>query len=230
VIPRHSLGLRTDVPGNWAYWTPKRADLTEEGFGFFRDTWLIRGVTVAEAREALRYEAEILVAIDHSSRDSAAFDAICRAVESADPEQLPPGMTADQRGAIEPFLAADPPPSGGLELGVAGLVYALANVGCWPAASCRGHPGRHAWAPHPVVYVALDRHRASVLLPLLDEASCGITVDDARGDLLAVVGESVENTVALGQLVFGSRTHFKPPPSTVRRRHRPAGEQQAFEL
>jgi hypothetical protein len=77
---------------------------------------------------------------------------------------------------------------GGLELGVAGLVHALASVGCFPAASCRGHSGPEAWARHPVVYLAVDRPRASVLEQFVQVAGYGFGVDLERSDLLIIEG------------------------------------------
>jgi len=228
VIPRHTVDVRLDVPEDWSYWTPKPSDLSEEGFGFFRDTWLIRGVTVGEARETLAYEESALTAVAQAARDEEEFDILCRAIETGDLDEMPHALTAEQREAIETFVSDDASPLDGLEIGVAGLVACLANVGCWPAASCRGHPGPHAWARHPVVYLAADRPRVTMLLPLLDEAGCGIAVDHARGNLLAVVGDSVTRTVALARLVFETRAAFRPPTSGARRRSRTDG-QQAFD-
>jgi hypothetical protein len=225
VIPRHTVDVRRVVPADWPYWTPKPSDLSEEGFGFFRDTWLIRGVTVAEARETLAYEESALAAVAQVARDEEEFDLLCRAVETGDLDEVPHALTGERRKAIETFAGDDASPLDGLELGVAGLVACLANVGCWPAASCRGHPGPQAWAPHPVVYLAADRHRVTTLLPLLDEADCGIAVDDSRGNLLVVIGDSVSRTAALARLVFDTRAAFRPPPRGTRRRSRSDGQQ-----
>src|SRR5713101_7338219 len=98
-----------------------------------------------------------------------------------------------------------------VELGVAGLVYALATVRIIPAASCRGHPGDRAWSDAPVVLFATTEYRAKALQPLVEAADCRFGIDTARRDLLAVAGRSILNTMALADAVLGSRHTFVQP-------------------
>jgi hypothetical protein len=92
----------------------------------------------------------------------------------------------------------------GLELGVAGLVYALASVGCVPAASCRGHSRPHAWAERPIVLLAADRARAEWLRPLVSGAGCGFCLDDVRPQILGIEAPSIDEMTALARLVLDS--------------------------
>ncbi|MQA87275.1 MAG: hypothetical protein GEV03_22270 [Streptosporangiales bacterium] len=212
MIPRKPLELDPQVPSGHTYCTPKRDDLSEEGFGYFRDTWLIRGVGIREARAIITIESDLVEIAARLAVDDVEFDQVAEAFETSDPEALPRRLFGSAAVAeIEPHLSVDDsPPLDGLELGVAGLVYALGAVGCWPAASCRGHPTAYAWADHPVVFLAADRHRVAVLQPLVAEARCGFATDPARPELLVVQAESMEETTNLARFVFSKRREFVP--------------------
>jgi len=208
MIPRTSLDLATAIPAEHNGWTPKGDDLSEEGFAYFRGTWLIRGVGVREAKEVIANELVLLELAERLADNPEEFDVVAGALEDDESEALPEQLT--QRVAfkeIQPHLGSDPQ-LGGLELGVAGLVYALSAVGCWPAASCRGHPNEHAWADHPVVYKACDSHRVSVLQPMVEAAGCGFGIDPSRPDLLFVEAKSIREMMSLAQLVVVVRKTF----------------------
>lgn len=120
--------------------------------------------------------------------------------------------------------AADYSPTGGLDLGAAGVVYALAAAaGCWTAASCRGHPGKYAWSDHPVVVLACDPHSASVLQTLLAEAHCVFATDGHGEGLLAVVAESETDMMVLAHMVVSHKKDFVPRRATRLRRPDHAG-------
>lgn len=210
MIPRTPLELDASVPAEHTGWTPKGDEVDEEGFGGFRDTWLIRGVGVREATAMVRLEAELVDLANRFSVDTNEFNAICCAIESADAEELPDRL---RKPSVPPELEChmgneDFSPTDGLDLGVAGIVYALAAVGCWTAASCRGHPGTYAWSDHPIVVLACDRHRAAALQAWLAEAHCGFTTDGHREGLLAVVAESVTDMMTLAGLVVSHKSEF----------------------
>jgi hypothetical protein len=212
VIPRTALQLDASLPPEHTGWTPGREDLTEEGFGGFRNTWLIRNIGVREAQARLEIEGELIRLADEFARDAEEFDAICSALENVDAEELPVRL---QHPAVPETLAAhleagELSPTEGLDLGVAGLVYALAAVGCWTAASCRGHPKSYAFTDRPVVVLACDRHRASVLQADVEQSHCGLTTDGHREGLLAVEAESVEEMMAVARLVASHRKDFIP--------------------
>lgn len=232
VIPRTPLQLDPSVPTEHTGWTPRGDDVSEEGFGGFRDTWLIRGVGVREAKALIRVERELIDLADRYATGGGDFDAICRALEEGVADELPERLRVPcVPDEISLRVHGDDgySPSEGLDLGVAGLVYALAAVGCWTAASCRGHPGKYAWSDHPIVAFACDRHRVAVLQPWVEQSGCGLTTDGHREGLLAVVAESVEDTMALASLVAGHRREFIP--HRVRRpRSAVQGTQGTFDL
>jgi hypothetical protein len=47
------------LPAAATFWMPKPDEIDEEGFGYFRDTWLIKDVPVREAREIMVAERRI---------------------------------------------------------------------------------------------------------------------------------------------------------------------------
>lgn len=213
MIPRTPLQLVTSVPPGHTGWTPRRDDVSEEGFGGFRDTWLIRGVGIREAKALIQVERELIDLADRYASDSVEFDAICSALEACDAGTLParlrePSVPADI--AVHVHGDDDYSPSKGLDLGVGGLVYSLAAVGFWTAASCRGHSGKYAWSDHPIVAFACDRHRVAAFQPWVESAGCGLTTDEHREGLLAVVAESVEDTMALARMVTDHGSEFIP--------------------
>lgn len=221
MIPRTSMTLDTTLPRDHGFWTPRRDDLSEEGFGFFRDTWLIRGIRVTEARTMIAMESDLVDLADRLSSNPNEFDEVATALETADVEALPRRFReASTVAEFSNLVVDDEPPLAALELGVAGLVYALSTVGCWPAASCRGHPTPRSWSAHPAVYLASDRHRVEVLQPLVQEAGCGFVRDPGRGELLVVVAESLTEMMALASLVISARQHFVPKRGPRKRRVR----------
>lgn len=207
MIPHTSLDLDPTLPEDHMGWTPRKDDLSEEGFAYFRDTWLIRGVRIREAKEVMALERTLADVAGRLSTNGAEFDSLATALEHGDPDEVPERLTAFAE--LEPHLG-DEPALEGLELGVSGLVHALSAVGCWTAASCRGHPGKYAWSDHPVVYLAADSHRAAVLQPMVAAAGCGFVIDAARPKLVAIVAESIENMMALATLVISARSTFVP--------------------
>jgi hypothetical protein len=121
-------------------------------------------------------------------------------------------MTATERAVLDELVSDNGPSSlESLELGVAGLVYALATVRIIPAASCRGHPGDRAWSDRPVVLFATTEYRARALQPLVEAANCRFVMDAARPELLAVAGRSIQDKMALADAVLGSRRTFVRP-------------------
>jgi hypothetical protein len=232
VIPRSSGRLDAEIPASYQFWTPRREDITEEGFAFFRDTWLIRGVSVREARSLLRLERELVAVVDVCSGSPEEFDEIANALGVSDLDEIP--VKVLQSSAFEPI--ADYYSDGdqmslveGLDLGVAGLVYALAAVGCWPAASCRGH-AVNGWSDSPVVYLAADRHRTMALQPLVEAAGCGFDLDPARRELLLVIGPSVLEMMTLAEAVLEVRSTFTPRRGPRVRKPPAAGTQLGFDI
>lgn len=89
MIPRTPLQLDPSVPAEHTGWTPRGDDVSEEGFGGFRSTWLIRGVGVREAKALIRVERDLIDLAGRNASDSEEFDAICRVLEEGDTDELP---------------------------------------------------------------------------------------------------------------------------------------------
>lgn len=220
MIPRADVQLDPEIPDGYEFWTPKRDDISEEGFGYFRDTWLIRGVGVRAARSLMKVERDLVAVADHCSSTLQEFDDIATALESGDLDEVPESVAASapfERVAQYYSPGERMSPVEGLDVGVAGLVCALAAVRCWPAASCRGH-GPSGWAPHPMVYLAADRHRATTLGRLVAATGCGFGMDPARDQLLVVMAPSVLEIMELASLVLDARHQF-PKRRGSRTRH-----------
>ena len=113
-----------------------------------------------------------------------------------------------QPGAHAPYLTGEPALEG-LEVGVAGLVYALSAAGMFPAASCRGHVDPDSWSAVPVVMFAADRVHAEALRPLVESSRCGFDLDPIRPELLVINGRSAEDTLRLGRAVLASIETFR---------------------
>lgn len=203
MIPRSDFHFDAAVPKVATFWTPSTEDLEgDEGFGFFRDTWVIADVTREQARDMLHDEGQLLAVVDASAHDALEFDLMAHAIEASDAEELSEkqrARLADRHlDVTDTYGALD-----GLELGVAGLVYALSAIGCYPAASCRGHPGEHAWSVYPVVLMACDEPHARTVAAHAAESGCGLDIDPARPELLAVTANSVADMRVLAMSLLG---------------------------
>jgi hypothetical protein len=215
-----------DIPADATFWMPKPEDISEDGIGaYFHDTWLIKDVPVREARRLRQEERGIAEVVGRLATTAEDFDRLANAVEEGyDPREVDEGysLTAAELAELDEFLSGDEDEGAALdslELGVAGLVYALATVRIIPAASCRGHPGYRAWSDEPVVLFATTEFRARALQTLAKATGCRFGIDRARSDLIAVTGRSILDTMALADAVLESRPTFVQP--RLPRRTRP---------
>jgi hypothetical protein len=216
VFPTSSLSGSITIPSEATFWMPKPEDIDEDGIGaYFRDTWLIKDVPVREARQLRQKERRIAEVVGRLATTAEDFDRLASVVESGyypDETDERFHLTDAERIELDEFLSDDEDDEAAglesLELGVAGLVYALATVRIIPAASCRGHPGDRAWSDRPVVLFAAAEYRARALQPLVADANCRFGIDTARPELLAVEGPSVLNTMALADAALESRHIF----------------------
>lgn len=229
-VPAHgSIGL----PDEATYWMPRSDDISEDGIGYFRGTWLIRDERVRLARAVVREERRITDLLAGLPADAARFDELARAVESGYGDAGDPsgyGLTPVERRLLGECVSGDEPaPLEGLELGVAGLTYALATVRIIPAASCRGHVGDRAWSTAPVVLFAATRFRAEALQRLAATTGCRFDIDPARADLLCVSAASITQMMDLAGAVLAARSTFVQPRARARGQgHRQASEQAAL--
>jgi hypothetical protein len=214
MFPVSSLSGSTTIPSDATFWMPKPADIDEEGVGgFFRGTWLIKDVPVREARRLMQQERRIAEIVGDLAATAEDFDRLAHAAEDGYAGHI---LTAAERTALDSFVSEE---EGAvlecLELGVAGLVCALATVRIIPVASCRGHPGDRAWSDGPVVLFAATERRAIALQPLVEATDCRFGIDAARPDLLAVQGRSILDTMDLADAVMRSRHTFVQHRSTA---------------
>ncbi|MFF0188663.1 hypothetical protein [Streptomyces sp. NPDC005244] len=202
MIPDSGEPIHSEVPAGAAFWTPDPGELEErDSIGYFHDVWLLGRVERHEAAAVARDERELVQMADSFACDHEEFERILIAFEYSDTGSIPARFKSAPE-ADELFGYADSPGSvdlGGLETGVAGLSYALAAVGCIPAASCRWHPGPRSWAPNPVVYLAADRPTVERIQPHVRAAGCGFGLDATRPELLVLGGPSVANIMELAR-------------------------------
>jgi len=88
---------------------------------------------------------------------------------------------------------------GGLEVGVSGLVHALAAIGCPTAASCRSHAHARSWSDCPVVFFACADTQMEPLTELIASAGCGLGEERS---ILKIYAPSIrEMSVAAGSIL-----------------------------
>lgn len=211
MYPRADVELNPELPDGAEFWTPEPDDIDEEGFSYFRDVWAIVDVPEEGAREMVHKDRTVSSFVSKLASSEAEFDAIAKVVETGE-SHYTENLTADKRAALGPYIPEDeddPVPLEGLEVGVAGLVYALSAAGAYPAASCRGHPHKHAWSDLPVALFAIDRCRANVLAPLVRDTECGFEIDPARQELLVVCSASIKGTISLAEAVINKLPQFR---------------------
>ena len=159
MFPISALSGSTTIPGDASFWMPKPEDVDEEGVGgFFRGTWLIKDVSVREARRLMQRERRIAEIVGELAATAEDFDRLAHAAEDG---YAGYALTAEERAALDDFLSEDEGAAlESLELGVAGLVCALATVHIIPVASCRGIP---AIAPGPFARSYCSRRGSAAL-------------------------------------------------------------------
>ena len=226
MIPECPFAGNSELPAGAAFWMPKPDEISEDGFSFFRDVWLIRGVSVREAQEVIEEERRIVHVVDQLSADADDFERLAAIAEAGGADDSADELTRDECSALSTVVSDMPPELGGLELGVAGLVHALVSVRILPAASCRSHPQR-SWSDAPVVVFAATELRARALEPLVAEAGCTFTIDPTRRELLGIRGQSITRMMALAGLVLAHRVDFvqRRPARAARKHARPESEQ-----
>lgn len=220
MFPTAAPAGTSSLPEDAQFWMPKPEDIDEEGFGFFRDTWLIRNVPVAEANDVIEEERQIAEAIAGLAQDAERFDHLAGVAEFGridDPEWA---LTEPELKVLADHVSDLPANLGGLEIGVAGLTHALATVRILPAASCRSHPAK-SWSDAPVVLFAATEFRARALEPLVESTGCTFAIDENRRNLLVVRGRSIEYLMDLADAVMANRSSFVKPRSRGRARKTP---------
>jgi hypothetical protein len=202
---------------------PVADEISEEGFGYFRGTWYLGHVPVADAQSAVRYEAGVIAWLEESASSAETFELLASAIEKHDVELLPDGLraTAIKLGITEyisddPY--EDPGPLADLEIGVSGLVHALSAMRCLTAASCRSHSTDRSWSDVPIVFFAAPEWRVHILAEIIGCEGCGLAADR---DMLTIYGASIRDMHRLAERILLERGRFRRKPAD--RRERPAG-------
>lgn len=196
MIPRFELLPDASIPGAATFWFPTLAELEEGGLpGGFHDSELIL-TNIHEAESILESEIEALDFVDRNSKTALEFDDLAADVEF-EAAELPSDEAPEIVDGAWYGL-------NGLELGVAGLTYALNVLGAITVASCRSHSQAYsAWSEYPIVIFAADRRQLGQLQPLALAAGCGFEVDEVnRPDFIAVVAPSVVEIMNLASLAL----------------------------
>jgi hypothetical protein len=208
MYPKANINLQASLPSAASFWTPGPDDIDEySGFGYFENVWAIADVTADQAHEIFEKDRSLCQLISSLASEEGEFDILANTVETGvadDADHIQP----NQLTALQPYLT-ELAALEGLELGVAGLVYALSAAGTYTAASCRGHPGEQAWSKCPVVLLAFDRSHARVLQPLVEGSKCGFEIDRRRPELVSIVSNTVEATLTLAEAVMNSLSVFE---------------------
>ncbi len=223
MFPRAQVEIEVSIPAGDDYWVPKPRDIDEEGFGDFRGVWPIVRATTRLTADVIEDERVAAEYVDAHASTPEEFEKLARQIECYSPsldESEAPEFAADL-GTEWGGLAS-------LELGVAGLTYALSNAGFYPAASCRSHQGDHSWSPNPVVLFAGDKPRALLLQPLVRESGCGLRVDYTRGDFLYVYAPSIRETMALATTLYEHRVPLPKLPKTSRKQSSPKSKPRSL--
>jgi hypothetical protein len=197
MIPRYDIEIAPQIPANATFWTPTEEELEENGApGDFHDTERIE-TDRDEAESVLEAERVAIDYVDAHSATASEFDELSDEIEF----EVPDWPTEDAPSFI---TEGDWYGVNGLELGVAGLVYALNAVGVVTAASCRSHAAPHRrWSEHPVVIVAANESQSQLLQPLVASAGCGFEIDGMnRPHLLGICGPSIVEMMVLGRAVL----------------------------
>lgn len=208
VIPNFEVVGTLDLPADAMFWMPEPNEIDpDEGVGFFRDTWAILDASREAAQGIADEERHLLRVAAELAMDAAHYEQLAKIVEigfdwdSADEAYDP---SATERLALEPVAATDEDiVLDGLDLGVAGLAYALSFFGAVPVASCRAHvPVEQSWTESPVVVFAAKETTARALAPLAARTGCRFTTDVVRPEFIGLTARSVVELMNLASAIL----------------------------
>lgn len=217
MILRGNSGSSSEIPRSATFWMPSEGDIpSDEGIGFFRDVWMILGVSVRDALDIIAAEEKYIGVTDIISDSLQLFERVAKLLESG---EVGDSLEGDLYRRLTDFvseLPEDPDeyisPLGGLDLGVSGLAHAISAIGGVPAASCRGHFVQNPWSHQPIVFAALDEQRTNWLKPLLSVNECGFHVDPERSEFIAIEAPSIVESNRLSGMIieeFEKGVHFE---------------------
>jgi hypothetical protein len=120
MIPLADIDFDSHLPAEATFWIPDEEFLEEadEGFGFFRDVWVILDVPLPEVAQMLSAEQSILALIDEAVDNPNDFDAVASAIEHADIEAIPAHIREGHSfERLQAEIDFEFPPFDGLEVG-----------------------------------------------------------------------------------------------------------------
>lgn len=208
--------------------TPKPSEISDEGFGMFRDVWPIITADSEVTADVIAWEEQALAWADGNADSEERYEELTEILESVTYHGIP----ADEAPELPAELRHGPGLLG-LDLGVSGLVQALSNAGFYPAASCRSHL-EHSWSDAPVVLFTSDRTRVTMLRELAKKHACGLAPNGRwEGGLFDLRARSVTTLSAIAKDLFADRAAYRRLPKTDRKqraaRRRLSPEEQALE-
>jgi hypothetical protein len=212
LIPEADVDISTKLPLETTFWVPEEDEVSEdEGIGFFRDVRLIYNCSVDEARQIIADEARLIDLVDQLSSDRVEFEEFAGGVEHPNPEA--DGLSDELKARIsaevfDEVFREEISPTDWLELGVAGLTFALSAAGLLTAASCRSHV-EHSWSPYPVVLFVSDRRHMDKLIHLVKQSNCGISND---GRFFYIYARNIRDTSGLARLIVDHCGESFGPP------------------
>ncbi|WP_327691037.1 hypothetical protein OG870_16510 [Streptomyces sp. NBC_00461] len=205
MIPVTDYEPTVEIPEQASFWMPTEDDIPDdEGLGYFRDVWMILNEPLKYSQPLIKSETEFIEIVDSVAKSVEDYETLASLIENGETGRVDLGSLQHRFEVEAPAIfdraEEDELPLRSLELGVAGLSYALSTIGAVPVASCRGHIG--GWSDQPVVYAAIDEQRAHWLQPLVREAGCGFHIGVNREEFLAIDGPSIRHTNDLARAVI----------------------------
>lgn len=191
MIPRADVEIVWEV--DYATLREPSADDLEYGCGTRQyASALVIAATWEEAGCLLERDNHALTRVACAATNESEFDRLAHEAESEycidDPN--------------EGFVAAP-------DLGVFAACVGLCAAGCATSASCRGHPGKHAWSDHPVIQLMADPTRARIIEEIAHATRCGLASVEGR---LVLWAQSIEEIVSFAQLLLERGAEFDAIP------------------
>ncbi|MFI9101684.1 hypothetical protein ACIGXA_14290 [Streptomyces fildesensis] len=207
MIPRVNYEYSSNIPEDATFWMPSEDEIPDdEGIGNFRDVWMILNEPESEVQSVVAEEEKLIEVLDQIADSPQNYELIAEAIDSQDADVLTEGPLKSAFLQLTEGLLQEsedyPSSLRGLEVGVAGLSYALSMIGAVPVASCRGHVGDYAWSESPVVFAALDQQRVEWLQPFMREAHCGFHISPSREEFIAIDAPSIKDSSRLAHLIL----------------------------
>jgi hypothetical protein len=107
-------------------------------------------------------------------------------------------------------VGSDEGPVAAPDLGMFAACLALCAAGCAKAASCSGHPGKHAWSRETVILFTADPVRARLVEEVARATACGLASRD--NGRLALCPQPIEEVLAFAALTIERRADFDALP------------------